>query len=201
MVVEHRIFRPQRHRAFQLACRFFITAKPVMRPAKRIDDVAIIGAQLDRALDELHPLFQLHVHVDPGIAQIVQNLRLVGIKLQRLEEIRLRLLPLFQPLIGDAALVEEAPVLAFRLFDTLDRAVIDLRRRCIILLHRIDAAQRQIGANVVGILLDCRIEKGLRLFMTVEIGPADADATSLSKASKAFSASSFMPFCILISAS
>ena len=77
MVVEHRIVRLQRHRALELAHRVVELAEPVIGPAQRIDDVAVARPEIDRLADQVHGLVEVHVHVDPGIAEIVHDLRLV----------------------------------------------------------------------------------------------------------------------------
>src|SRR5207248_1826188 len=53
MVVDRRILRHQLDRFFELFDRPGIIAHPVMRPAQAVDDVAVIGAQLDRLFDHL----------------------------------------------------------------------------------------------------------------------------------------------------
>jgi len=47
----------------------FVIAKPVVGPAERIDDVAVIGSLLDRALDHAHALVEMDALVDPGITE------------------------------------------------------------------------------------------------------------------------------------
>jgi hypothetical protein len=125
MVVEDRVVGHQPDRALEFAHRVLVALQPVIGPAERIHDVAVGGPEFDRALDEVEPLLEVHVHVDPGIAEIVQHLRVVGIELQRLLEVRLGALPFLQPLMGDAALVEDVPVLGLRFVDARHGALVE----------------------------------------------------------------------------
>src|SRR3954470_22403815 len=94
MVVDRRVLRHQLDRLFELFDRRLVVAHPEMRPAQAIDDVAVIGTQLDRLVDHLHALIQVLAAVDPRIAEIIEHHRLIWFELQRLLQIGLGLLPL-----------------------------------------------------------------------------------------------------------
>ncbi len=62
-----------------------------MRPAERVDDVAVVRALLDGAADHLHALVEIDALIDPRIAEIVQHMRLIEEQLER----RFKSLPAF----------------------------------------------------------------------------------------------------------
>src|SRR6202790_1402930 len=68
MVVDRRVLRHQLGRLFEVLNRAGIIPHPVMRPAEAVDDVAVLGPQLDSLLDHLEPLFEVLAAIDPGIA-------------------------------------------------------------------------------------------------------------------------------------
>ena len=82
-----------------------------MRPAEAVDDVAVFGPQLDRLLDHLEAAVEVLAAVDPGIAEIVEHQRLVGLQLERVLQIGLGARPLAGALERDAAVVEQRPAL------------------------------------------------------------------------------------------
>src|SRR5262249_62137554 len=137
-------------RAVKLLGRLFVISKPEMRPAERIDDVAIVGTLLDRLLDHPHPLVEVDALIDPGIPEIVQNVRLVRIKLERLLEIGLGLVPLLGALVADAAEVEYGPVRALRRRNLLDRAAVGIGAIGILLALALDTTERQDRLQIVG---------------------------------------------------
>ena len=79
MIVDGRILGLELDGALEVLHRLLVIADPVIGPAERVDDVAVVGALLDRALDHAHALVEVDALVDPGIAEIVQHVRLVGI--------------------------------------------------------------------------------------------------------------------------
>src|SRR4029077_17596836 len=117
MVVDGRIDRLELDGALELLYPLVVVADPIPGPAERIDDIAVIGPLLDRALDHAHAFVEIQALIDPGIAEIVQHMRLVGIKLERLLEIGLGLAPLLRALEADAAEIEQGPVRPLRLGD------------------------------------------------------------------------------------
>src|SRR5204862_77093 len=88
-----------------------IIAPPVRRPAPAVDDVAVIGAQFDRLFDHLQPLVEIFAAIDPGIAEIIENQRLLGFQLQRMLQILFGALPLAGAFERDAVVVKQRPAL------------------------------------------------------------------------------------------
>jgi hypothetical protein len=104
--------------------RLLEPAEPVVGPAEAVDDVAVIGAELDRALQHRLGLNQVHALVDPAVAEIVENQGLLRLQLEGGDEIRLGLGPAIGALPGDAAGVEQRPVADGDLRQSLQGAVI-----------------------------------------------------------------------------
>src|SRR5579864_2001467 len=65
VIVDGRIDRLELDRALEMLHRLLVIAEPVIGPAERIDDVAVIGPLLDRALDHGHGFVEVKALVDP----------------------------------------------------------------------------------------------------------------------------------------
>ncbi len=141
---------------------------PVIGPAERVDDVAVVRPLLHGALDHVHALVQVHALVDPGIAEIIEHVRLIGEQLERLLEIGLRLRPLLRALVADAAEIEDHPVRLFRLRDGGDALGIDVGAFGELLVPAQNIAERHDRFEIVRVLLDQRVEVLLRLVRAVE---------------------------------
>ena len=61
----------------------------IARPAERIDDRAGTGLQRSRRLQHGERLLQVFAAIGPGVAEIVQDFRLVRLQLQRTLEVGL----------------------------------------------------------------------------------------------------------------
>src|SRR5262245_41158604 len=106
--------------ALELLDRLLHVAKPVVGPTQGVDDIAIIRALLDRALDHAHTLVEIDALVDPRIAEVIEDVRLVRKELQRLLEIGLGLRPLLGALEADASEIVDHPVRLLGLADSVD---------------------------------------------------------------------------------
>src|SRR5690606_16385168 len=111
MVVDHRVGRIELDRPLQMLDRLLIVAEPVEHPAQAIDDVAILRPEVDRAPQHVEGAVIVLALLDPGIGEIVHHVRMLGLELQRLQEIRLGQLPTAAALMCDAAEVKDRPVL------------------------------------------------------------------------------------------
>src|SRR5438270_12000823 len=94
MIVDGRVLRLELYRPLELLDRFVHIAKPVVGPAERIDDIAVIRALLDRPLYHAHAVIEMGSLIDPGIAEIIEHVRLLGVELERLLQISFRFRPL-----------------------------------------------------------------------------------------------------------
>jgi hypothetical protein len=103
MVVDGRILWLELDGALEMLDRLLYVAKPVIGPAEGVDDVTIVRALLDRALDHAHALVEIDALVDPRIAEVVEHVQLIGKKIERPLEIGLSLGPLLGALEADAA--------------------------------------------------------------------------------------------------
>ncbi len=109
VIVDRRIRRLQADRPLEFADGLVIVAKPEVSPAEAVDDIAVLRPQRDGAAQHLEALVEMDALVDPGIAEIVQHQRLVGIDRQGLLEVVLRFWPLLVALVGDASEVKQSP--------------------------------------------------------------------------------------------
>ena len=118
-----------------------------MGPAKAVDDRARARIGGDGLLDHGHGLGQVLAPVDPGVAQVVQQFRLVRPHRQRPGQVGLGLLPAAGALIGAAAGVVDLPV---RRLAVGDQAVPDLDGLGIGLVRGQKVGERQAPVEVAG---------------------------------------------------
>ena len=78
MMFDARILGTQFDGAFQMADSLLEIAQLVLGPAQAVDDVSVVGTQLGRLLDHFLGPLQVAPLLDPGIAQIIEHIRLVG---------------------------------------------------------------------------------------------------------------------------
>src|SRR6056297_4072861 len=74
MVVDDRVDGFELDGALHVPHRLVVASEPVERPAETVGDVARTGPGLDGALDEVERLVHVHVHLDEGIAKVVEHL-------------------------------------------------------------------------------------------------------------------------------
>src|SRR6185295_15081916 len=79
VLVEHRVFLGQAHRALQLAQGLLIAALLVVGPAQAVDEVAVLGLDRERLLDELDGLGQVRALLGVNVADVVVRLGVLGI--------------------------------------------------------------------------------------------------------------------------
>ena len=89
MIVHQRVAGHGGDGAFLRGHGLVIAAKPIQHPTQRIEDIAIIRRKLDRAFDQAQGLVHVLTAIDIGIAEIVQQLRIVRADFQRRLQIRL----------------------------------------------------------------------------------------------------------------
>ncbi len=140
-----------------------------MRPAEAVDDVAVLGPQLDRLLDHLEAAFEILAAVDPRIAEIIEHHRLVGLQLERVQEIALGALPLARAFERDAAVVKQRPALGQAgCGGAADRLVISRHRFGKPLLAAQDVAELDLGPDQPGAFGGHRLELGDRFVAALE---------------------------------
>ena len=142
MVVDGGIFRLELDRTLELLHRLFVIADLVVRPAERVDDVAVVGTQSDRALDHVHSGVEVHALIDPGITEIVEDVRLLRIKLECLLQVGLGERPLLRALVANTAEIECHPVRFGRIWNERDRTRIRLATLLIFFVGAMDVAER-----------------------------------------------------------
>ena len=96
-------------RAFEFRDRLVVAAELEMRPAETVDDIAVVRPQLGGAAQHAERLVEMFAAIDPGIAEIVQDERLIGVERQRFLEIGFRQRPLLVALVGNAAIIIQRP--------------------------------------------------------------------------------------------
>jgi hypothetical protein len=92
----------------------------------------------------------MHAHVDPAVSEVVEDERLLRLELQSMQEVGLGLRPALGPLVGDAAGVEQGPVLAPRLAQPCDRPAVGGLRLGVALIVAAQIAQLDQGVDPLG---------------------------------------------------
>src|SRR5437762_13865859 len=64
MIVDRGVFRLELDRAFEVLDCFLVVANAVIGPAERINDVAVVRALLDRALNHFHSVIEMDALID-----------------------------------------------------------------------------------------------------------------------------------------
>src|SRR6266849_8934994 len=149
VIVDGRIDRLEFDRALEVLHRLLVIAKPVVGPAERIDDVAVIGPLVDRALDHTHALIEMDALIDPGITQIIEHVRLVRKQFERLLEVELRLRPLLGALEADAAEIVGRPVRLGRLCNQANRLSVAFGAALVLLALALDVGERSDCLQIV----------------------------------------------------
>ena len=172
MIVDDRIARLQLDRLFELVDRLLIVTQPVRRPAQAVDDIAVVRPELDRLLDHRLGGVEIAPLLDPRIAEIVENQRLIRLQLERAQKVGLGPRPRAGALEGDAAHVEEPPVAVPDGRDAPDRGVIGACGLLVALAdpERVAERGRRIGA--LGPLLRHGAQRRDRLVHPVEVREA-----------------------------
>src|SRR5579871_330981 len=80
MIVEYRVGRLEADRLLKRVGSLIVLPQLKMSPAEAVDDVAVIRLEFDRALQHAERFAQIYPLVDPRIAKVVQDLRLIGVK-------------------------------------------------------------------------------------------------------------------------
>src|SRR5262250_240146 len=80
VVEDDRIFLGEADRALQLGHRLGIVPLLVVRPAKAIDEVAVLRIEVEGALDELHRLREVLAALRVHVADVVVGLRVLWIE-------------------------------------------------------------------------------------------------------------------------
>jgi hypothetical protein len=151
MVVDLGIVGAERRRLFELGDGIGIAAEAIIGPAEAVDDVTVVGRGLHRLLDHAQRALQVHAFVDPGIAEVVEDLRLVGVEVEGLEEILLGQRELVRPLVGDATDVIEAPVGRGSAAGDTERLGIGIGSGLVLLVGAQQIAQHRDGVDVGGV--------------------------------------------------
>ena len=84
VVVDDRILRPQFDRALQVLQPLAVLAEAIVDPAQAIDDVAVVGTQLDGAHQHTLGAVEIQLLLDPGVRQVVHHEGLLGLEVERL---------------------------------------------------------------------------------------------------------------------
>ena len=87
MIVDHRVAGLELDRALELLDRGVVLAEPEIDPAQAVDDEAVVRPQLDRPVQHALGAVEVHAHVDPAVAEIVEHERLLGLELQGVQEV------------------------------------------------------------------------------------------------------------------
>ena len=110
MVVDLRADGSQRNRPLQPLHRGLVVAEAVVGPAQGVGDLAGIRLRQIGLLQHAHSLLQPLAVDHPGIAQVVEHIRLVGLQGQGLEQVLLRVGPAARAVQGRTAFEIQRPV-------------------------------------------------------------------------------------------
>ena len=83
MLVDGRVLGLERNRALQLDHGLDIFLGAILDPPQAVGDKTIVGPELDRLLDHLPGTLQMDAAIDPAVAQIIENERLIRMQLER----------------------------------------------------------------------------------------------------------------------
>src|SRR5437773_5542721 len=112
VVQDDGVFFGERHGALQFFERLRVAALLVVGPAQAIDEIAVLGVEIESALDELHGLGQVLAALDVHVADVVVGLGMLGVEHEHATEGGHGIVeaPLF--LVDHARLKDEALVVA-----------------------------------------------------------------------------------------
>lgn len=94
MVVDGRVLREKIKGILKLEKRVVIKEKMVIGKEKRIKDIEVMREKIERFNDNVKGLIEVLVKVKKGIKKIVKKMRMIGIKIKRIEEIGIRIVKL-----------------------------------------------------------------------------------------------------------
>src|SRR6266853_24805 len=111
VLVEDGVFLGEAHRALQLAEGLRIAALLVVGPAQAVDEVAVLGLERQRLLDELDRLAEVRAALGVHVADVVVRLGVLGIDCEHATEGPDRVVEPLLLLLHDAELEVEILVL------------------------------------------------------------------------------------------
>src|SRR5215470_437678 len=87
VLIDHRIrLACFLHRALELAKRVGVAALLVIGPAEAVDEVAVVGLELERLRDQMHRFVEVLPALGVHVADVVVGLRVLGIELDDVAE-------------------------------------------------------------------------------------------------------------------
>src|SRR5260370_11016890 len=81
MVIQHRVSRLQIDGPLQGLRRFRKLSELEMSPAQTVDNIAVVAPQFDRPAEHFERFFQIDAAINPSVAKIIENERLIRNKL------------------------------------------------------------------------------------------------------------------------
>ena len=93
VIVDGSVAAAELYRGFHRRHRVVVAAEFVVSPPEAVDDIAVVRLELDRGLNHFQSLIEIFATVDPRIAEIVEDRRLVRIKRQGALQVRFRFRP------------------------------------------------------------------------------------------------------------
>ena len=124
--------RPAAVGAAQLARRALQVAFAVEHPAQAVDDEVVLGRELERLLDQLARLGQAQVALGERIAERVVGVRVIGLDLDQLAQVRLEQVEALELLRGEREVVQQVGLVGLlveRLGEQLERVAVPVARR------------------------------------------------------------------------
>src|SRR3990172_8579820 len=153
VVEDDRVFLGEGDGALQLRERVGVAALLVVGPAQAVDEVAVLGVEVERALDELHGLGQVLAALGVHVADVVVGLGVLGVEHEHAAEGRHGVVEAPLLLVHDARLEDQVLVVAVDAEPFLERG----QRAVVLLGPEVRGAQVQeelapLGLDVDGFL-------------------------------------------------
>src|ERR1700693_4534237 len=153
VVEDDRVFLGEGHGALQLLERVGVASLLVVGPAQAVDEVAVLGVEVERALDELHGLGQVLTPLGVHVADVVVGLGVLGVEHEHAAEGRHGVVEAPLLFVDDARLEDQVLVVGVEAEPFLERG----ERAVVLLGPEVRGAQVEeelapLGLDVDGFL-------------------------------------------------
>ena len=171
MIEDHRVFLGLLDGAFELAQRLRVAALLVERPAETVDEIPVVGLEVERLRDQRHRLVEVDALLREHVAHVVVGLGVGGIDPDHLAEGADRVVKLRLLLQDHTELEEQILVLGFEREPFLNR-----RLRAVVLLRAVvGGAEVEEELGPAGFEINGLLEERDRLVEALEAAIEEAE--------------------------